>query len=288
MPLTYGIVESVDLALPGFPQHLDGFRVAHVTDLHVDQRNKRLDRMVYQLAKMRLDLGVLTGDSMIKHCGLGQSLKYLRELVTQVRPAKGWYGVFGNHDRQELMDKAAGLPVTWLGDEVATLPGGAFDILGLKMDGEGACPDAVEAALALAHADASTDRDASNAGIGAGAKHDRRRFCLALAHKPDALVQCSDLGADLVLAGHTHGGQMRLPGGFAVFNSSDLPLSCSAGLLRHRDTLCLVSRGVGSTPLMRTPIKFRAFCPPHVPVYTLRRGSMPGERTNEITRVWRW
>lgn len=288
MPLSYGIVESVDLALPGFPQHLDGFRIAHVADLHVDRRNRRLDRMVYQLAKMRLDLGVLTGDYMIKHRGLGQSLAYLRELVTQVRPAKGWYGIFGNHDRQELMDKAAGLPVTWLRDEVATLPGGAFDVLGLNMNGEGERPDVVEAALAVAEAKATADPDTSLGVMKNGANRDGRRFRLALSHKPDALVQCSDLGTGLVLAGHTHGGQMRLPGGVALFNSSDLPLLFSAGLLRHRDTLCLISRGVGSTPLMRSPMKFRMFCPPHVPVYTLRRGSMPGERTDEITRVWRW
>lgn len=272
MPLAYGIIESVDLSLPGFPQTLDGFRIAHVSDLHTDRRTKRLDRMIYQLAKMRLDLGVLTGDYMTKHRGLGRALPYLRELVTQVRPAMGWYGVFGNHDWTELMDQAADLPVHWLNDEAVSMPGKPIDILGLHMDAAGALPDPVLAALS----------------VGQLGVEKTKRFRLALTHKPDQLIAASDLGADLVLTGHTHGGQMRLPFGLPLHNSSELPLSLSAGLLRHRDTLCLVTRGVGNTPLFRTPINFRILCPPQVPVYTLRRGSMPGERTDDIVKIWGW
>lgn len=283
MPLAYGIVESLDLSLPGFPQPLDGFRVAHVSDLHTDRRNKRLDRMIYQLTKMRLDLGVLTGDYMTRHRGLGRALPYLRELVTQVRPAQGWYGVFGNHDWPELMDQAADLPVTWLRDQAVSLDHKPIDIVGLHMDASGGRPDAVSAALSVGTALKQDAPPASALGAYKG-----RRFRLALTHKPDQLAACSDLGADLVLAGHTHGGQVRLPFGLAVHNSSDLPLSMSAGLLRHRDTLCVVTRGVGSTPLLRTPINFRFLCPPQVPVYTLRRGSLQGERTDDIAKIWGW
>ncbi|MEM1354126.1 MAG: metallophosphoesterase [Planctomycetota bacterium] len=283
MPLAYGIVESVDVALPSFPQTLDGFRIAHVSDLHTDRRTKRLDRMIYQLAKIKLDLGVLTGDYMIKHRGLGRAMPYLRELVTQVRPALGWYGVFGNHDWAEFTDQAADLPVRWLRDEAVTIQGKPIDLLGLHMDAVGGKPDPVAAALSVGMA-----LDRTDAGEVILNTHQGKRFRLALTHKPDHLTACSDLGADLVLAGHTHGGQVRLPFGPPLHNSSDLPLTMSSGLLRHRDTLCLITRGVGSTPLAQSPIKFRIFCPPHVPVYTLRQGSMPGEYTDDIRKVWGW
>jgi len=104
-----------------------------------------------------------------------------------------------------------------------------------------------------------------------------------LSHHPDALPTAADLGVDLMLAGHTHGGQCRLPTGRALANASRFPLAMTSGLLRHRDTLALVSRGLGETHL-----PMRVCCPRHVPLYTLRRRTTPGRSTPEITSVWQW
>jgi predicted MPP superfamily phosphohydrolase len=104
-----------------------------------------------------------------------------------------------------------------------------------------------------------------------------------LSHMPHFLGHAADMGMHAVFAGHTHGGQIRLPTGHALVNSTDLPLHLTSGLLRHRDTLAAVSRGVGVT---RFPL--RLFCPAHVPIYNLRRGPMPGEASQGIVCVRMW
>jgi hypothetical protein len=93
----------------------------------------------------------------------------------------------------------------------------------------------------------------------------------------------ADMGFDLVLSGHTHGGQVRLPPRWSLYNSSDLPLHLTSGVLRHRDALCAVSRGLGETTL---PI--RLFSPAHLPVYTLRRGRLPGRHCAVTANVQPW
>jgi len=275
MPLAYGLTESIDLTVPSLPQSLDRLRIAHLSDLHLYKRSRRLDALIYQLAKIRLDLGVLTGDYILRGFPQKQALPYLRELTQAVRPTLGWYGIFGNHDNPEIIEQLSELQVTWLIDEAVALQDRPIEIVGMRCGAGMVRPDPVSlaqsvAALPTVHADRG------------------KRLRIALSHKPDFLPLASDLGADLMLSGHTHGGQIRLPFKIPLFNSSDLPLHLSAGLLRHRNTLGLVSRGLGSTGPMDSAIRVRILCPPHAPVYTLRTGSAPGEYTSEITSIWRW
>jgi len=281
MPLAYGLTEPVDLALSGLPQALDGLRIAHLTDLHVHRQTRRLDRLINQLAKVRIDLGVLTGDYGLKHRPKAPAIDFLKRLTAAVKPSMGWVGIFGNHDTADLIEQAQDLPITWLENRAVALPQAPIDILGLTERAGNIRPDGVVAALSAAEL---------SAGLSAAplAASRQPRLRLALAHRPDDLALCADLGADFVLAGHTHGGQVRLPMGFALFNSSDLPLHLSCGLMRHRDTICAVARGVGSTDLMQLPIFPRIFCPPHVPIYTLHPGPTPGEPTDSIQCIQRW
>ena len=277
MPLAYGLTDPIDLALPRLPHSLDGLRIAHLTDPHLMQRTKRLDRLINQLAKVRLDLGVLTGDYMIRDYPTARSraMPYLRDLTAAVRPRLGWYGVFGNHDTPDLIEQLDNLPINWLNDEAVALADRPIEIIGLRCTRNHVAPEPID--LARAVGDLPT---------GHLPQDDRLR--LVLSHRPDYLPLASDLGADLILSGHTHGGQVRLPFNLPLYNSSDLPLHLSSGVLRHRDTLAVVSRGLGTTTFLNTPLRFRLFCPPHAPIYTLRRNTLPGEATDDITRVQRW
>jgi len=275
MSLAYGLTEPVDLAIPNLPHGLDPLRIAHLTDLHLLRRTKRLDRMIYQLAKIRLDLGILTGDYVLRQYKRDQALPFLTELTKAVKPALGWYGVFGNHDRDDVIEQLSDLPITWLCDEAVALADKPIEIVGLRCTASRNRPDPIAAALSVAELPTThTDRG--------------KRLRLVLSHRPDFLPLASDLGGDLMLSGHTHGGQVRLPFNMPLFNSSDLPLHLSAGLMRHRDTLGVVSRGLGTTGLMGSALRMRLFCPPHAPVYTLRRNSSPGEKTDDISSIWRW
>lgn len=297
MPLAYGLTESVDLCHPAVPTAFpsppraipaakthprpskptlgSGLRIAHLTDLHVRKPTKRLDRLVNQLAKLRLDLGLLTGDYMIRHRDPAPALRYLRELTQAVKPAHGWFGVFGNHDTPEFIKRAQELPIHWMIDQATALETVPVDILGLGRPGPRQRPDGTAASLAAA-------------ALPDPAPGQPQRLRLALTHRPDDLPLAADLGAHLAFAGHTHGGQVRILPGVPIYTSTDLPLSLSAGLLRHQDTLMLIPRGVGSTDLFKLPIYPRLFCKPHAPVVTLRHGPLPATHTDSITAVWRW
>jgi hypothetical protein len=124
-----------------------------------------------------------------------------------------------------------------------------------------------------------------DAGTGAGRESATapRTLRLMLAHYPGYLPTAADLGVDLVFSGHTHGGQCRIPPNRALHNSSDLPMHLTSGILRHQRTLCVVSRGLGESLL-----PLRLFCPPHIPVYTIRRGPLAGEATGAMVNLRPW
>ena len=275
MPLAYGLLDPIDLSIPRLPHALERMRLAHLTDLHIIKRSRGLDRMIHQLTQIKLDLGILTGDYMLRNHPHDTVLAYLRELTRVVRPRLGWFGVYGNHDQAELIDQLTQLPVTWLSDEAVALSERPIDIIGLRCTRQHQLPDP----LKLAQAVAELPSDAAGSD---------KRLRLVLSHRPDCLPLVSELRGDLMLSGHTHGGQVRIPPRTALFNSSILPLHLSSGLLRHRDTLAVVSRGLGNTGLLDTPLRLRLFCPPHAPLITLRRGALPGEHADDIHRIGAW
>ena len=101
-------------------------------------------------------------------------------------------------------------------------------------------------------------------------------------------MTASSLNLPLVLAGHTHAGQIRLSPRLAPHTSSDLPAHLATGVLRLRGTLCCVSRGMGEA--IREHLRIN--CPRHVPLYTLRRGELPraegGAGAEVVTQVMAW
>jgi predicted MPP superfamily phosphohydrolase len=287
MPVRYGLIEPEDLPLPQLPEAIDGLRVAHVSDIHVSERGnaaarRRLDRLGNQLTALKLDLVLFTGDYMITAGDEDVTEAAFEALCDRLRPSIGMFGVFGNHDSAELRERLARMPIHWLHNQAARLATHPIEIWGLgNLFREP--PDAV--ALAIAAHDMPPPPPAPRRLLAGRARVSRDQpLRMMLAHYPSCLTTAADMNVDLLLSGHTHGGQIRLPGGQALINACDLPLNMSSGLLRHRNTLAAISRGLGEVGFPRT----RAFCPPHAPVYTLRRRSMPGRycETFEVLRSW--
>ena len=261
-----GLIEPVDLSLPDLPSDLIGLRIAHLSDLHVIGRRRRHERLLADVARARPDLVLLTGDYMNAKGHEPEAIELLHRLCGCMQPRHGIYGVFGNHDSRALAIAAAELPVNWLQNTAVRLDSLPIEIVGLEfLDFGFASPDTVEALAAC-----------SGPGEATGIR-------LMLCHFATWLPTAADMGIDLMFSGHTHGGQCRLPGRRALINRCDLPLRLTSGLLRHKDTLCVVSRGLGEG---RIPL--RTFCRPHVPVLTLRRGPMPGQMTERIDNVRPW
>ena len=89
-------------------------------------------------------------------------------------------------------------------------------------------------------------------------------FSILLAHSPDAIHEAVELGADVVLSGHTHGGQVRLPWIGPLYINTDLGPEYNQGLFRFDDTWLYVNRGLGTRGLA-----VRLLCPPEITLLTL-------------------
>ncbi|MCC7146045.1 MAG: metallophosphoesterase [Phycisphaeraceae bacterium] len=272
MPIAASLAHYIDLSLPHLPHALEGFRIAHVSDLHVSRPRRRHQHLAWLLASLRLDMIVLTGDYMDDPPDEDQAFSVLESICRQARPAQGIFGVFGNHDEPAFRARCQTLSVRWLSNGYHRFPNLPLEILGLDLD-------------IYSHSDltaALLDWPAEPFTI-AARKNAERPLRLFLTHLPTYLPVASDLDVDLMLAGHTHGGQFRLWPGRPIVNSTDMPAHLTSGLLRHRNTLCAVSRGLGEAG-----IPFRTFCPPHLPIYTLRRRTMPNRYSQTIENIQPW
>jgi predicted MPP superfamily phosphohydrolase len=103
------------------------------------------------------------------------------------------------------------------------------------------------------------DLDRAMAGVPEGA------CCLLLAHSPDVVLRLGQHRPGLVLAGHTHGGQIRLPLAGPLITMSRLPRRQVMGLHEHQGVPTFVSRGIGYSG-----VNLRLWCPPEVALLTLR------------------
>ena len=274
MALTDPLITPVSLTLPGLPTGLEGMRIVHLTDVHVHRRRSRHRRIAEALQPLEFDLAVFTGDYITFSTHETTSLEVMSDICRAIRAKHGIFGVFGNHDTPQLRQRFGELPVRWLHDAGVQLTDVPLEIMGFKMD-RWSFPDPVATLAAI-----------STNGTDNTQEHDEtqpRPLRILLSHLPTYISTASDLGIDLMLSGHTHGGQCRLPWRRAILNSTDLPWRLTSGVLRHRDTLCAVSRGLGEVWL-----PMRLFCPPHIPVYTLSRGPLPGEPTEHIENIMPW
>lgn len=254
-------IECYDLTHPAVPPELDGFTILHVGDQHI-RRGRPVPAVIRRaclaLERTPADLVLLTGDCMNQPGDERAGLRSLEVLSRAWRARHGAIGIFGNHDSAAFRTAARHLPgVDWPGG-VRDLPSARLrlvcaddpgDVVGLMM-GAGPCP----------------------AGV----------LALALLHDPVELFAASDLGVPLVLAGHTHGGQVRPWRGWALHTSSDLPPGLATGVLRYNDTLAAVTRGLGGAIL-----DVRINCPPQIPLYTLRRGPLPPLAASQRSRLIR-
>jgi len=248
----------------------------HLSDLHIRRRRKYYQRIIAGLTLTRVDLAVMTGDYIDQPGDEQLGLSVMSQICESLKPRLGVYGVFGNHDTPETQKLFEKLPVHWLNNASDRPQGLPLELTGFLTDSQ--CrPDVVKTMLGLATSGCGTQLARADVD-----GHDPVVRML-LSHLPTYLPSAADLGIHLMFAGHTHGGQWRLPGQRAIYNSCDLPVHLTSGMLRHRDTLCLVSRGLGETIM---PIRF--FCPRQLPVYTLRRGSLPGQCTDHIVNVRPW
>lgn len=240
----------VTLPVPSLPPALDGFRIVHLTDLHLRRRwHGAYDRLMDRLVAADADLLLFTGDFVDDKRDHTSALPNVYKMVPALRGRHGAYAVLGNHDTNRFAPRYDPTHVRLLNGVRARVPVGdaTVELIGMP----GAFRKDLPPDWAASIGPPADDRD------GAGP---RRSIRVVLSHYPDHFARVgSVLKPDLFLAGHTHGGQVCLPGGFPIIKHDSLPRRHSNGVSRIGDCWMVVGRGFGSTTL-----PFRLFCPPEV------------------------
>jgi predicted MPP superfamily phosphohydrolase len=237
-------IEHERIQLSRLPKEFDGFRIVQLSDIHHGpfSSTEQIERAVETANRLKPDIIALTGDYISKERHYAAPCA---EMLGRLEARHGVYAVLGNHDHWTdaalITDLFRAEGITVLINEGMRFErnGAAFWLAGVDdyMVGLEDLP------LAMA-----------------GARHDEMK--LLLAHNPIILRRAARASVDLVLSGHTHGGQVAIRGD----RSSGRPRRrMLKGLGRQGNTQIYVNRGLGTVVL---PIRYG--CPPEISLLELR------------------
>jgi hypothetical protein len=237
-----------EMIIDDLPEAFDGYRIAFLTDTHVAPFMRRgfYREIVAQVDRFDPDAVLLGGDFITwrRHIPLMAEL-----LLSDLHARDGIFAVLGNHDY-------------WAGAEdvikAMSTRGVQFVINRSVMLGRGGDKLPLIGIDEIYRGD--PDIDAAFANIPPSAP------CIALSHHPDVIDLLGGRRVDLLLCGHTHGGQIRFPFFGAVVVPSRHEAEFASGFHRVGNVLMYVSRGIGAVPPLRI------LCRPEVATFVLRRG----------------
>jgi uncharacterized protein len=238
------------LLIDDLPPQLDGLRLLHVTDLHAHDASGPSACLPEIASALTYDLTLYTGDFIDGD----EDIAPLTALLSAMPDQAPSFAVLGNHDYWSLTDEprrndAAGLERALSGLGITVLHNSATPALDGRVYIAGV-DDPVTRCDDIGAAMAAVPQDAA---------------CLLLAHSPDIVLRLAGHRPTLVLAGHTHGGQIRLPIFGPVVNLTSLPRRLTMGYHVHQGIPLFVSRGIGYSGL-----DIRFLCPPEIALLELR------------------
>ena len=238
-------VNEIDVPIGGLPSTFDGYRILQLSDLHIDQILDEGERLRQMVADLDYDLCVLTGDYRFDTYGVyDEAMARMARLVAALRCPDGVVGILGNHDFIEMVPELERMGVTMLLNESLAIERGRDRIWLVGLDD--------------AHYYEVADLARALAGV------DTAQPTVLLAHSPEVIEQAAASGMDLYLCGHTHGGQVCLPGGIPVIGNARCERDKISGRWRHGAMQGYTHRGTGASGL---PVRIN--CPPEIAVHRL-------------------
>jgi predicted MPP superfamily phosphohydrolase len=234
------------IALPNLPDAFEGYTILHLSDLHVDMSQNAMRAVMRHAGDLHYDLCVMTGDFRGKTYGsYDATLSGLKDIVEALRSPV--YGVLGNHDSILMVPGMEDIGIRMLLNETVVI----------ERDG---------AHLHLAGIDDAHYFRVDNIEKSAEAiPHDETSILLS--HTPEVYRQAAHAAFDVMLSGHTHGGQICLPGSIPITLDAKLPRRMGAGAWRYGAMQGYTSVGAGSCIV---PVRLN--CLPEVTLHTLTRG----------------
>jgi predicted MPP superfamily phosphohydrolase len=225
------------------PKSFHGFTILQISDLHTDTSSQAMERLSQLIADLSYDLCVITGDFRGATCGpfedtLAGTARLRKKLKGPV------YGVLGNHDTILMVPGLEQMGIKMLLNEAEAIERGGSRIHVAGIDD--------------AHFYRMDNIEKAAQGF------PRDEFSILVSHTPEIYMQAAHADFNLLLAGHTHGGQICLPGGVPITLDSVLPRSMGAGPWQYHDMIGYTSVGVGCSIV---PVRFN--CPPEITLHRL-------------------
>lgn len=235
-----------EIHIPHLPEEFDGYTMLHISDLHLDVNDDMAGVLRERLAGLEYDICVMTGDFRAKTFGpFDKALDAMQSVRSAMRGPV--YTVLGNHDSIQMVPglEAMGISVL-LNESIAIERNGASIHL---------------AGIDDPHYYEADNIEKASEGI------PEEMVSLLLSHSPETFQHAAHVGFDVLLCGHTHGGQICLPGGIPLMSNARCPRAFCNGKWQYQSMQGYTSRGSGASV-----VDVRFNCPPEVTLHTLRRG----------------
>jgi hypothetical protein len=240
------MVRQNDIAFKDLPPRFDGFTILHLSDLHVDLSGAAMQRVYELVGELRYDICVLTGDYRGETFGPYEaSLDGVGRVRSRLKGPV--YGVLGNHDTIRMVPGLEAMGIRVLLNECEPIARDDQRIFLAGVDD--------------AHFYRMDNIEKAVAEIPEGA------FSILLSHTPEIYRQAVHAHFRLMLSGHTHGGQLCLPGSIPIMLEAVLPRRMGAGAWQYHGMTGYTSVGAGTSVV---PVRLN--CPPEITLHRLRRG----------------
>lgn len=233
--------------LPSLPAAFEGMRILHLSDLHLDMYPAATHALIDRVRAVDYDICVMTGDYRAKTFGAtDNTLQQMRSLRLQLKDPV--YAVLGNHDSISMLPAMEDMGIVMLLNES----------LAIERAGEKIYLAGIDDAhfFRVDNIEKSVEATADDA------------IKILLSHTPEVFRQAAHAGYDVFLCGHTHGGQICLPGGIAVMLDSRCPRFVGKGAWRHQQMQGYTSVGAGTSI-----VNIRLNCLPEITLHSLHKAS---------------
>jgi len=238
-------VNQVQMNFENLPDAFDGTKILFVSDFHIDALPELLPKIIGIVGELDYDFCILGGDYGFDRHEVNvlaeQLMLKIAETLTKKTPV---FGVLGNHDHYSMGEMLESSGVKMLVND-----GDA-----IERDGQKLCIAGIDDCHYYGADDVAA----------AGENLDDDAFGIMVSHSPEPYKKIQQAGFDLCLSGHTHGGQICLPGGIVVVANTTARRYMLKGKWKYRDMQGYTSTGVGSSGV---PVRF--FCKPEVALITL-------------------
>ncbi|NPD45598.1 MULTISPECIES: metallophosphoesterase [unclassified Lentimicrobium] len=238
-------INHYKLKFSNLPSNFDGFRILHLTDLHIDSTPELLHSILHVVDQVDFDLAVLTGDYRSESSGsFIQILKPIEELAKLLQKEFPPLAILGNHDTWLMTQYEEDLKISFLVNET----------IELERDGQKILVSGADDPFSY-YTDTTLQTFSDKPG-----------FKLALVHTSELADIAADHNYNLYLCGHTHGGQVCLPGGKALISHQKEGDEFIKGFWKMGKMQGFTSKGCGVSGV---PLRFN--CPGEITVFTLRK-----------------